>query len=723
MIESYCYYMVLWFWGKRKIMRKMGYNMGNMNERIQKISYKIENNFFLTVMRHGLTLMIPFILTGGVACALMNLPFIDYTVRIGNDNLIWLYRIFETVYQGTFGLFSLVLAIVLALCYGMERNETVDKVALYIVVSLGAFGAQLNISSEAFDIGNLGAQGSFSAMFIVLLSCFAYEKLKKVTALTLRKYAVGMESLCANAIQALLPMVLIIAMVVAFTRVLHLSFGVYNMHELFSLFSCSLFDNIGNNFGAGLLYTFLLHLLWICGFHGSHLLEPVAQTTFVTVSDEVVFSKSFFDTYVVMGGCGTTICVLLILLIFYRKDRMSNLAKIGSFTVIFNLNEVLNFGLPIILNPVMAIPFILTPVLCYLVAYAATYFGLVPPLVQQIAWSTPPLFSGYMATGSVRGMILQLVCIAMGMAVYFPFIRMHKQIQEIYAREKLKLIIKELQEKEEQNEAPKFLTRADSLGLISRMLLEDLKLAIENDKLFMLYQPQVDEKGRCLGAEALLRWQHPLYGFIYPPLIIYLAKEGGLLPALETRVFDMASAAVKRTSQEYDGEFKISVNITAKSLLWDIESCIESCLKKYDIPAERLWVEITEQDVITNADSVIDKMERLKNCGHVLLIDDFGMGHTSLIYLQSNYFGVVKLDGSLVKKILENKTNQKIVASIVELGNELGVKVIAEYVETEEQRDMLRDLGCYWYQGYLFSKPVDLDTFITFINEYNSERR
>ena len=697
--------------------------MESMSEKFQKISYRIENSFFLTVIRHGLTLMIPFILTGGVACALMNLPFVDYTVVIGNSDLMWLYKIFETVYQGTFGLFSLVLAIVLALCYGMERNETVDKVALYIVVSLGAFGAQLNIASDEFDIGNLGAQGSFSAMFIVLLSCFAYEKLKRITALTLRKYAVGMESLCANAIQALLPMVVIIAMVVAFTRILYLCFGVYNMHELFSLFSCSLFENMGNNFSAGLLYTFLLHVLWICGFHGSHLLEPVAQTTFATVSKDVVFSKSFFDTYAVMGGCGTTICVLLILLIFYRKDRMSNLAKIGSFTVVFNLNEILNFGLPIILNPVMAVPFILTPVLCYLVAYAATYFGIVPPLVQEIAWSTPPLFSGYMATGSIRGTILQVVCIVMGMAVYYPFIRMHKQIQEIYAREKLKMIIKELQEKEEQNEAPKFLTRADSLGLISRMLLEDLKLAIENDKLYMLYQPQVDEKGKCLGAEALLRWQHPLYGFIYPPLIIYLAKEGGLLPALEARVFDMASAAVKKTSQEYDGEFKISVNITAKSLLWDIESCIESCLKKYDIPAERLWVEITEQDVITNADSVIDKLERMKNCGHVLLIDDFGMGHTSLIYLQSNYFGVVKLDGSLVKKILENKTNQKIVASIVELGNELGVKVIAEYVETEEQRDLLKNLGCYWYQGYLFSKPVDLDTFIEFINEYNNEKR
>ena len=81
-------------------------------------------------------------------------------------------------------------------------------------------------------------------------------------------------------------------------------------------------------------------------------MEPVAQSVFTTVTEDVVFSKSFFDIYVVMGGCGTTICVLLILLLFYRKDRMGNLAKIGSFTVLFNMNEILNFGMPIILNPV-----------------------------------------------------------------------------------------------------------------------------------------------------------------------------------------------------------------------------------------------------------------------------------------------------------------------------------------------------------------------------------
>lgn len=692
-----------------------------MKDKIKKLTYSIEDNFFLTVVRNGLTLMIPLILVGGIACALINLPFPNYTELFQQGKLSWLYQFLEAVYQGTFGIFSVALVITLSMSYGMERNEPVDKTIMYVIVALGAFGAQLNIGNSQFTVDNLGTKGSFSAVVITLLSCFCYRKLKDIAGLSLKSYTIGMEGMCANAIQTFLPAAIIIGVVALFNQFLIVVFHAYNLHELFSNIICSLFGNMENGFISGLIYTILLHLLWICGFHGSHLLEPVAQTTFQEVTAESVFSKSFFDTYVVMGGCGTTICVLLALLIFFRKDRMGKIAKISSFTVIFNLNEVLNFGIPIVLNPVLAIPFILTPVMCYLIAYGATAAGLVPALTQEITWSTPILVSGYMATGSIRGAILQLVCVVVGIGIYLPFLRINKRARENYAKEQVKKLVKELQEKEEQNEAPRFLTRADRLGLISRMLLQDLQTALEKDELYMVYQPQIDADGQCLGAEALLRWNHPLYGFIYPPLILYLAKEGGLLSELEGKVFDKAAAAIKKTSEEHNGNFKISVNITGKSLLWDIESCIDKCLKKYDVPAEKMWIEITEQDVISNADQVIDKLQRLKNVGHTLLIDDFGMGHTSLIYLQSNYFKIVKLDGSLVKGLLNSKTSQKIVASIVELGKELDVQVIAEYVETEEQKEKLLELGCRWYQGYLYSKPVSLEEFIQFLKQHNEK--
>ena len=692
----------------------------NIKTKIQTISYHIENNFFLTVIRRSLTMMIPLILVGGIACALTNLPYIDYTAPHLWGLLPHIHTLLNNIYQGTFGLFSLALVILLSLSYSMEKNESMDIIAMYVVVALGAYGSQLNIGTSYFNIDDIGIKGSFSAMFITLLACYCFEHLRQVEFLRMKKAATGMESICANAIHSIFPMICIIGITLFISRMLFFCFDVHSIHELFSKASCSLFENLNNNFLAGLLYTFLLHLLWFCGFHGSHLLEPVAQSTFLNVSPGVVFSKSFFDTYVVMGGCGTTICVLIILLLFYRHKRIGNLGKIGFFTVIFNLNEILNFGIPIVLNPILGIPFILTPMACYCISYFATATGLVPEFIQQIPWSTPILFSGYMATGSFRGVLLQIVCILTGICIYLPFIRLHDEIQTINAREKLKVLIKELQQCEQDNSTPVFLTRTDSLGAIARMLLDDLKTTIQEDKSYLLYQPQMDNDGHCIGAEALLRWQHPLYGFIYPPLILFLAKEGGILADLESKIIDKAAYAIHKTRTEYDGPFKISINITAKSLLWDIESCISHNLDKYNIPASNLWIEITEQDVITNSDYVIQKLKRLKNKGHTLLIDDFGMGHTSLIYLQSTYFGVVKLDGSLVKNLLDNTTNQKIVGSIVDLSKELNIKVIAEYVETTELRDKLEELGCNWYQGYLYSKPVPLDEFITYIKETNA---
>lgn len=244
------------------------------------------------------------------------------------------------------------------------------------------------------------------------------------------------------------------------------------------------------------------------------------------------------------------------------------------------------------------------------------------------------------------------------------------------------------------------------------MLLQELKYDIQQKKLFLVYQPQADGDGKYIGAEALLRWEHSEYGFIYPPLIIYLAKEGEILPELERMLFDTAIGAIHQISTKCREQFKISVNITAHSLEWDIEEYIAEKLKEYQVSPEKLWLEITEQDVLTNSETAEKKINRLKEAGHTLLIDDFGMGHTSLNYLQSNYFGVVKLDGSLTRHILERETNQKIVASIIELGKKLDVRVIAEYVETEEQRQLLEEIGCDWYQGYLIGKPVLLDEFV-----------
>ena len=200
-----------------------------MKDKIKKLTYSIEDNFFLTVVRNGLTLMIPLILVGGIACALINLPFPNYTELFQQGKLSWLYQLLEAVYQGTFGIFSVALVITLSMSYGMERNEPVDKTIMYVIVALGAFGAQLNIGNSQFTVDNLGTKGSFSAVVITLLSCFCYRKLKDIAGLSLKRYTIGMEGMCANAIQTFLPAAIIIGVVALFNQFLIVVFHAYKI--------------------------------------------------------------------------------------------------------------------------------------------------------------------------------------------------------------------------------------------------------------------------------------------------------------------------------------------------------------------------------------------------------------------------------------------------------------------------------------------------------------
>ena len=159
-------------------------------------------------------------------------------------------------------------------------------------------------------------------------------------------------------------------------------------------------------------------------------------------------------------------------------------------------------------------------------------------------------------------------------------------------------------------------------------------------------------------------------------------------------------------------------HVVNESLEWDgIERCIADVVEKYHIPNEWFCLEITEQDALSTSIDIADKIKNLKAKGHKFLIDDFGMGHTSLMYLQTSYFNVVKLDGSLTRDILDNERNSDIIGSIVYLGQSLDFKIIAEYVETREQRDELERLGCNAFQGYLYSKPLKLEDLLVWMEQ------
>ena len=501
-----------------------------MKKRLKTITYNLENSFYIHVIKHGLAIMIPILLTGGIANALLNLPIQAYQ-RIIENSFFALFL--HTIYVGTFGFFSVTMLIALSSSYCMEKNMTVDKTVMYVIVAIGAFGTQLYNTGGSCNTDMLDVKGCFFAIVTALLSCILLEKLQKVSLFDFREQTNGVERITALAIGMLIPAAIVIVIFTIVVQSMVTVFGVDSLYELFSDAMCGFFDDVHNEFFKGLLYTLLLHIMWAFGLHGSHILEPVATTSFQIGKAGDIFSKSFFDSFVVMGGCGTTICVLIALLFLVKNTRLRKIAELSTFTVIFNLNEILTFGIPILLNPILVIPFICTPLLCYIVAYTATYIGIVPPVTHTVPWSTPVIFSGYLGTGSVAGCILQIVMIAAGVAIYVPFLRLNDRLAVRNAKEEMDGLISFIREKEEMNESYDLLSQSGRIGQISRMLRHDLRTAIENKDLYLLIQPQVNEKGRCIGGEALLRWKHPVYGLIYPPLIIYLAKASDLLEDME----------------------------------------------------------------------------------------------------------------------------------------------------------------------------------------------
>lgn len=247
-----------------------------------------------------------------------------------------------------------------------------------------------------------------------------------------------------------------------------------------------------------------------------------------------------------------------------------------------------------------------------------------------------------------------------------------------------------------------------------RLSLEnDLRGAIERGEMQLYYQPQVDnESGDVIGAEALIRWQHPTSGFINPLEFIGLAEETGQIFELGEWVLETACAQLKRWHSEGHKQLRMAVNISGRQLdRGDLHTVIIDILNKLKLSADSLEVEITESSIMENAEDVIGSLENLKQMGVSVAVDDFGTGYSSLSYLRRFPIDLLKIDREFVRDVDTDKVDADIVSTIITLAQALGVKVLAEGVETEQQRAFLHAEGCHYLQGYLFGKPVPADEF------------
>ncbi len=246
----------------------------------------------------------------------------------------------------------------------------------------------------------------------------------------------------------------------------------------------------------------------------------------------------------------------------------------------------------------------------------------------------------------------------------------------------------------------------------------DLRYAIERNELFLHYQPQIEQSsGKFIGAEALLRWQHPIHGLVSPAEFIPIAEETGLIVPIGEWVLREASSQARKWKSLGSSDFQVSINLSRRQLEQkDFAKTVHQILEESRCDPNLIELEITESSAMNEPEEAIIKLQALHDMGIQLAIDDFGTGYSSLTYLKRFPFDRLKIDQSFVSGIPDDADDIAIIQITIMLAHQLRLKVIAEGVETERQREFLQENGCEEMQGYLFGKPmspVELEKIIS----------
>ncbi|MCR5324041.1 MAG: EAL domain-containing protein [Lachnospiraceae bacterium] len=684
-------------------------------------------SFIAHTIRMGLAMILPVLFIGSITVLLNGFPVQGYQDFLDSFMNGALRNILQIIQVTTVGILAVYMTIGLNLSYMNQITDGERPVSRFgsLLGCLTGFFILVGFFSGETDLSLLSGQGVFSALLSGIIGSVLYRKFEAVFKSNKNTFLDGADSVFNTALLVIKPFLAVILCFALANYLITICFQVVSVQHLFMKAMDALFFRMQRSFSSGMLFTVLISIMWWFGIHGNNVLNQVAEDMFVEIIPGEIISKSFIDTFVIMGGTGCVIGLLIAMIIFGRRSSTKKLSRMAFIPCIFNISELLVFGFPVIYNPLMAVPFVLAPALCFTSAFLFTKVGFLPEITNSVVWTTPPLLSGYIATGSIRGIIVQLINILLSTACYAPFaIRYERHSLDEFSAS-MDELVRILKRSEETTEEVTLTECEGNAGRLAKLLVTDLQESLYSSSadapvnnvespLIIKYQPQFDNTGKCIGAEALLRWEHLRHGTVYPPLVVHLAKESGDLYNLETYIIERSVRDSKSLRQAFGEGFKLSVNVTV-STLYDERfiSFLQDLAERYMLRTGNICVEITEETELAISETTGELMRKIRNFGYTFALDDFSMGHTSLQYLQHNPFDLVKLDGNLVRSLLENERTKEIISSIVYLSKSLDFKVLAEFVETNEQKEALEQIGCLLYQGYLFSPAVDRDSLIS----------
>lgn len=456
----------------------------------------------------------------------------------------------------------------------------------------------------------------------------------------------------------------------------------------------------------GVIRTLSIHLLWLTGLHGPNYYDFVFGSPFLTNTYiSGISHEQFFNLFVILGGSGSCLSLLIALFFLQRDPQTKHLTRIALPMVIFNINEVLIFGLPIIFNRILWLPFILVPLINFCLGTMALNYGSFMLNAENVHWATPALLNMYWASGGNWILVLlQMALIGIGVAVYWPFVDRLMHI----------------------NSAPQTMARIHgNFDIVEQLLYRerlgfwkkrgeywdyryqvfDAIRTIENNQLMLMYQPIVCvASGRCLGFEALLRIKTKA-GIILPPTFMDTFEESGLAPTIDWWV----AQTVKNTLKEQTGAVPyVSINVNPQTLAYSsatrhLAATFKGLSVRFEV-IERALFDIKECQ---------ENVALLRDSGIKISIDDFGVGYANLSQLANGVADVVKIDRTLVTQ-LDTQQGQTLFDQVCTMCKTLELKIIAEGVESQTQYDYVVQAGVDMVQGFYFSKALSWDDAMTY---------
>ncbi|KMY30384.1 PTS lactose transporter subunit IIC [Lysinibacillus xylanilyticus] len=405
-----------------------------LEEKFVPVAARVGNQRHLVAIRDGFITIMPLTIVGSLAVLVNNLPIKFYQNAL---DAIWKHETWTqwggNVWGATFGIISLLLAFTIA--YNLAKSYDKDG------LSAGVISLSTYLTFGTFGEGGLtglttGTGGIFIAIIVALLSTELFCKLTGNPKLLI-KMPNGVPPAVSKSFAALLPAIITIGLFALVRTIISAGFDIPDIVGSFYSAVQEPFMGLTNSWIAALLLAFIPTFLWTLGVHGANIIEPFMQTINLPAieanvkaisSGEIapyIVNKPFFDAFINMGGSGTTIALIIAIFIFARKNKQYNtVGKLSAAPGLFNINEPLLFGLPIVLNPVLFVPFILTPMVNVTIAFFATKWGFVPAATVSPPWTTPPIINGFLATQSWQGAALSIVLIVVAVCIYLPFISM-----------------------------------------------------------------------------------------------------------------------------------------------------------------------------------------------------------------------------------------------------------------------------------------------------------